>query len=227
MRLVFVHGMRQEHKSPADLRKTWQDALIAAWKAAELATPAYTLEMPYYGDVLNDLTEAVRDSTANVVTRGEGSPNTFTPLEEALIREMASKEGISDAEIRAELGQEVVARGPANWEWVQAMARLLESKVPGLGRIGLSFVRQVDAYLTRQHIQEAVDDIVRPCLQGGPSVVVAHSLGTFVAYRLLRQEGDAASAPLFVTVGSPLGISTVKQYLRPHHSKCRAASLTG
>jgi hypothetical protein len=50
MRLVFVHCMRQEHKSPADLRKTWQDALIAAWKAAELATPAYTLEMPYYGD---------------------------------------------------------------------------------------------------------------------------------------------------------------------------------
>jgi hypothetical protein len=109
MRLVFVHGMRQEHKSPADLRKTWQDALIAAWKAAELATPAYTLEMPYYGDVLNDLTEAVRDSTANVVTRGEGSPNTFTPLEEALIREMASKEGISDAEIRAELGQSSTA----------------------------------------------------------------------------------------------------------------------
>jgi hypothetical protein len=76
-------------------------------------------------------------------------------------------------------------------------------------------VRQVDAYLTRQHIQEAVDDIVRPCLLGGPSVVVAHSLGTVVAYRLLRKAGDAASAPLFVTIGSPLGIGTVKQYLRP------------
>jgi hypothetical protein len=85
--------MRQEHKSPADLRKTWQDALIAAWNAAGLATPAYTLEMPYYGDVLNDLTEAVRDSPANVVTRGEGSQSTFTPLEEALIREMAVKDG--------------------------------------------------------------------------------------------------------------------------------------
>ena len=82
---------------------------------------------------------------------------------------MAAKEGISDAEIRAELGQEVVARGPANWEWVQAMARVLESKIPVLGRVGLSFVRQVDAYLTRQHIQEAVDDIVRPCLLGDPS----------------------------------------------------------
>lgn len=215
MHLVLVHGMRQEGKDPLELLKTWEDALTAAWGANGLSKPDYTLEMPFYGDLLNDLVENVRGGAGNVVTRGEGDAGTYTPLEEALIREMAVSEGITDAEVSDELGQEVVARGPANWEWVQAMARLLERKVPGLGALGLRFVRQVDAYLTRPHIQAAVDDVVRPAFLGGPRVVVAHSLGTVVSFRLLRATAGEVSVPLFVTLGSPLGINTVKRYLRP------------
>jgi hypothetical protein len=215
MRLVFVHGMRQEHKNAAELREVWEIALTTAWTAAGLARPQYTLEMPYYGDVLNTLTQEVRGSSVGVLARGQGGPGTFTPFEEALIRQMGAKEGITDAEVRAELGQEVVARGPANWEWVQALGRLLERNVPGVGNVGLAFVHQVDAYLTRPHIQAAVDAIVRPQLVGGPVVVVAHSLGTIVSYRLLRQAGNATKAPLFVTLGSPLGIDVVKQHLKP------------
>ena len=126
MRLVFVHGMRQERKDPVALRQEWEDALNAAWAKAGLARPNYTLEMPFYGDVLNDLTEAVRGPTDAVVKRGEGGPGLFTPDEEALILEIKRHENISDAEVNAELGQEVVARGPANWEWVQAIGRVLE-----------------------------------------------------------------------------------------------------
>ncbi len=222
IRMVFVHGMRQEGKNPAELRKVWQDALTAAWTRDGLPAPQYTLEMPFYGDVLNELTEAVRGGPSAVVTRGEGGPLTFTPLEEELIRAMAAKkeimptgQRITDAEVRAELGQEVVTRGPANWEWVQAIGRLLERQVPGLGNFGLKFVRQVDAYLTRPHIQKAVDDIVGPSLTQGRTIVVAHSLGTIVAYRLLRYATQSVDVPLFMTLGSPLGIETVKNNLQP------------
>ena len=215
MRLVFVHGMRQEGKILADLQKVWEDALISAWSATGLAKPTYTLEMPFYGDVLDQMVREVRGSSVGIVARGEGGPQTFTPLEENLIRRMGAKEGVTDADVRAELGQEVVTRGPANWEWVQGIARVLVRRVPGLGDIGLSFVRQVDAYLTRPQIGEAVDELVRPCLLRGPTVVVAHSLGTIVSYRLLREADKEADVPLFVTVGAPLGIDEVKQYLRP------------
>jgi hypothetical protein len=116
MRLVFVHGMRQERKVAADLQKVWEDALISAWMANGLPKPSYTLEMPFYGDVLNDLVEEIRGSSAGIIKRGEGGSETFTALEEELIREMGTQEGVTDADIRAELGQEVVTRGPANWE---------------------------------------------------------------------------------------------------------------
>ncbi|MEA2879476.1 MAG: hypothetical protein QOF14_4672 [Hyphomicrobiales bacterium] len=215
MRLVFVHGMRQEGRVLAELRKEWESAMTTAWAAGGLATCPYTLEMPFYGNVLNDLTMQVRGGSGGVIARGDGAPGTFTPLEEELLREMASNAGVSNEEVRAELGQEVVARGPANWEWVQALGRVLERKVPTLGQRGLGFVHQVDAYLTRPHIRAAVDDIVRPFLLNGPTVVVAHSLGSVVAFRLLREVASRAVVPLFITLGSPLAINVVKKYLRP------------
>jgi pimeloyl-ACP methyl ester carboxylesterase len=60
-----------------------------------------------------------------------------------------------------------------------------------------------------------VDETVGPSLLRGSTVVVAHSLGTIVAYRLLRDANEKAKVPLFVTLGSPLGINAVKQHLRP------------
>jgi hypothetical protein len=105
--------------------------------------------------------------------------------------------------------------GLARWQWVQGIARILERDIPEFGNIALRFVRQVDAYLTCQEIREAVDNIVRPSILKGPTVIVAHSLGSVITYRLLREAQSAAEVPLFVTLGSPLGFHAVKQYLNP------------
>ncbi len=233
MRLVFVHGMRQEGKLAADLEKNWEDALISAWRSHGLSKPTYTLEMPFYGDLLNQLVEEVRGSSVGIVSRGDGGPGTFTTFELDLIREMGAKEGVTDADIKAELGQEVVARGFANWEWVQAIARILERNIPNLSHIGLSFVRQVDGYLTRPHIRAAVDNMVRPSLLRGPTVVVAHSLGTIVAYRLLREADKPATPPAerrsasgpFQT--SPSRLWRTTRYRAPHPLRAAADCLRG
>lgn len=214
MRLTFVHGMGQQNKEPEKLAETWQRALHKAWKSAGLSTGKYTLSMPYYGDVLHQLSEEVRSGTP-VVARGELYPNPFTQLEELIIREIGAKAGISDETVRSEIGQEVLARGLLNWQWTQGIARALERRAPTIGKLSLTFVRQVDAYLTRRHITDAVDELVRPCLLGEPTVVVAHSLGTIVTYRLLQAASGTAEIPLFVTLGSPLGIDVVKTYLVP------------
>lgn len=214
MRLIFVHGMRQEGKDPVALRGLWEKALGDAWARLGLAAPGYELEMPFYGDELDSLVRAVK-AGGNVVARGPAAAATLSPTEDALIRDYADKLGIGDAEVRAELGQEVVARGPANWEWVQALGRVLERRVPGLGGVALNMVTQVDGYLDRPHITAAVDALVAPCFTKGRCVVVAHSLGTIVSYRLLRKAGAAADVPLYLTLGSPLGIRTVTGKLKP------------
>lgn len=69
--------------------------------------------------------------------------------------------------------------------------------------------------------QRKIDDGVRDALLPGHSeaVIVSHSLGTVVAYNTLLGRTGAfpnVRVPLFVTLGSPLGMNTVKSRLRPH-----------
>lgn len=202
MRLVFVHGIHQEDKTSVALQEVWEDALLSAWAAAGLEKPDYTLEMPYYASLL-----------AALICRARGEAGFFTHLEATLLKDIGLNKGISEHHVRAEFDREVARSGLARWQWVQGIARILERDIPEFGNIALRFVRQVDAYLTCQEIREAVDNIVRPSILKGPTVIVAHSLGSVITYRLLREAQSAAEVPLFVTLGSPLGFHAVKQYL--------------
>ena len=50
---------------------------------------------------------------------------------------------------------------------------------------------------------------------GGPFVVVAHSQGTMVAYDVLRRlSRKQIEVPLFLTIGSPLGLTEVQDVIR-------------
>ncbi|KQW47212.1 MULTISPECIES: hypothetical protein [unclassified Ensifer] len=210
MRLVFVHGMRQEGKEPSSLLSEWSDALFKAWKKLDLHALNVRPEMPFYGDELDRLTQEGGSALTIRLRGGEG----LDPDEADLLKEIAAANGISESDVRREAGVQVLERGPLNWDATQALVRLLETKVPAFGRFGLKFVVQVNAYLRRPNVTEAVDGIVAPFLAGDPAVVVGHSLGSVVSYRLLTRLGTP-NVPLFMTLGSPLGFGTVKEYLKP------------
>ncbi len=79
------------------------------------------------------------------------------------------------------------------------------------------FLRDVNDFLFVPERREPMLDSVLDRLRagGGPFVVVAHSQGTMIAYEVLRQlSRDEITVPLFVTIGSPLGLTEVKDVLR-------------
>jgi hypothetical protein len=213
MQLVFVHGMRQEGQDSEALHMLWRSSLETAWAQSGQRHALPESTMPFYGDELDRLTRALH-AGSSVSRRGVGG-DTTSPTERALLQELRIGNGVTDEAVARQLGAEVVARGPANWEWVQATARAIEERVPAFRKIGLRFVEQVDAYLNRPHIGAAVDGIVEPHLASGPVLVVAHSLGTIVAYRILRRRSETSAVPLLLTLGSPLGINAVKDRLHP------------
>ena len=59
-----------------------------------------------------------------------------------------------------------------------------------------------------------IDGIVTERLDARPTIVVAHSLGTVVMYNILRNT-SVLNVPLFVTLGSPLGIRAIRRRFRP------------
>lgn len=213
MKLVFVHGMRQEGKDHVSLRQSWEGALKGAWIRLGLKSLDPEIEMPFYGDRLDALTREIKGEPSDVVARSDWEKKT-SQVERDIIREMVVAYEL-EAAVNEELAVEVIARSPANWEWVQAAGRVLEHRVPMFRGLGLGFVQQVDAYLTRPHVHREIDDIVEPALSGKPAVIVSHSLGTVVTYSILRRQDRVDPHPILVTLGSPLGINAVKDCLKP------------
>ena len=78
-----------------------------------------------------------------------------------------------------------------------------------------SFTRDVYVYLTYNAVSGKIDKIVSNILDDQPCVVVAHSLGPIVTYRVLRALAKKVNVRGFVTVGSPLGLATVRSHLAP------------
>jgi pimeloyl-ACP methyl ester carboxylesterase len=93
------------------------------------------------------------------------------------------------------------------------MIRALDH-IPGLNsRLIDAFTRDVYVYLTYPGVRAQIDKVVADALGNEPCVVVAHSLGTVVAYNVLRARAATPQCPKLVTVGSPLGIRAIKQQL--------------
>jgi hypothetical protein len=217
MRLVFVHGRGQAKKNPNTLCEAWKAALMKGSRENGLPK-GLDIRFPFYGKLLQDHVDRAA-SGVRAVARGGGAIEP-DPIAGEMLLEIAERAGVTEDDIAAELTDHAVARGPENWPWVRAAARAVAKRLPALAADTLeAFVRDVHTYLSVLLVTEEVNECVRRELDGGPAVVVGHSLGSVVAYQVLHELGDRIEVPLFVTVGSPLGIPVVKSYFHDRPGK--------
>ena len=228
MKLVFIHGRAQQGRDSVALKAAWVGSLRHRLTALGLDLPLddADIRFPYYGDALYDLSSGASQTT-EVIVRGEGGdgePDAFTQEVMAEIvaqaLERAKARGVVDeAEMRAALGEDVIERGVLNWRLVQKGLEWIDEHVPGASAASVALVtRDVNDYLRNPGIQHFIESGVREAIPPDEeAVVVAHSLGTVVAYNLLRREGEARGwkVPLFVTLGSPLAVTAIRRALRP------------
>lgn len=224
MRLVLVHGINQQGKDPEALRRIWiQDLERGLGRPGAFA--GVEVAMPFYGDVLFERFNA---KPGGAIAQGE-SVAEDRALAEFLsegLGEQAEAANVGAADIRDE--QERLAaeeEAPAAVEQgfpmsrrINAIVSLLEKVSPLRGDLALRLLDQAHAYLKKPSVAPAVDALVRPALEGGPVVLVTHSLGTVVSFKLLRalaQGGSPVQVPLYVTAGTPLTLSTVQRALGP------------
>jgi hypothetical protein len=244
--LVLVHGRAQQHKDAAALKGEWLLALRNGLAKSRLELPIAeaAVRFPYYGQTLFDLAAgATPDHAAEVIVRGaadSGAPGASgaaasgagaggdsdeLAFSQAVLAEVCARTGVGDERIAGLAAGDVVERGPLNWTWVHATLRALDRFVPHASAASIAlFTHDVYQYLRNPGLRDRIEMGVREAMRPGVStVVVSHSLGTIVAYNLLRRDGEAAgwSVPLFVTLGSPLGIRMIKSSLAPNrHPAC-------
>lgn len=80
------------------------------------------------------------------------------------------------------------------------------------------FVYQMHSYLLDQNgVQQDVRDrFLQHLNERQPRVVVAHSMGSVIAYDCFKRVPDCPTVPEFLTFGSPLGFPTIQRHMKPH-----------
>ena len=219
--LVLIHGRSQQGKDAAALKAEWLDALGEglAKNGLSLPIPEPDVRFPFYGNTLDQMVSGrSADEAADVIIKGVEDDDAQKRFISAVLEEVRKHAGITEQELAEEAGQDVVAKGPSNWEWLQAVVRAIDKHVPyGSGAAIALATNDVYQYLRntaiRQDIDRGVGAAIKPKLQ---TVVVSHSLGTVVAYNLLRQQGTGQhwQVPLFITLGSPLAVTEIRNAVR-------------
>lgn len=221
--VVLVHGIAQQHKGPATLLNTWLPALrdgvtLASSESSDSPVPNSGADvtavpedtaMAFYGDVF-------RPPGTRLV-----GPPPYTPadLTHDLDRDLLLTWWAAAAEVDPTVpAPDDRTRGRTPHVIQRALYALSRCRFfAGLGdRALIGALLQVRRYLTEDAVREAAQRRVLAQLTPATRLVVAHSLGSVVAYEALhRHPGNSRLA--LITVGSPLGIpNLIFHRLQPH-----------
>ncbi|WP_401743725.1 hypothetical protein [Stenotrophomonas geniculata] len=219
MRLTLIHGIAQQSYTESELLAIWTDHMLDHGidpGKLRSASP----QMAYYGDRLYEWTQA---SPGLATSMGPEMQNSELSFLSKALDEIASANSFDEDEIEIMLSQAAIADGAnaigqSTWMGRRAVAisSILERISPFRGRIAIKAIRQAYFYLSNKIVRTEIDNLVRPHLEVDDSVIVAHSLGTVVAFNLLRELAATKpniQIPLLVTVGSPLAITEVQRWI--------------
>jgi hypothetical protein len=212
MDIVLIHGRGQAGRNAIASRDEWLGGLRKGFeRARKQPTALGNVHYPFYGDLLQGLVDRLPGNTRTLSRGGSGDDGAADPFEKAFVKQLAARAGVDPNEALAELPTR--DRGLDTWPGVHAVLRRIERKVPWMAEVAIGEqVEDVKAYISNAFIQSKVNELILPLMQGGPRVIISHSLGTVVAYTILANNPGLV-VPLFVTAGSPLGIRTIQQKL--------------
>ena len=203
-----MHGVGKQRLGSNTLLKDWEPALADGLdRAGGPQLVSGDLHMAFYGDLFRPAghTLAVGDPmfTADDVDEPEA---------ELLMEWWAACARVDPAVPPP--GADTLARSPRA---VQTALRVLQHSrfFGGLSLRALVFdLKQVRRYLTDEDLRVAARTKVEEAIGPDTRVVVAHSLGSVVAFEALcERPGHGVRA--LVTLGSPLGMRMVVDRLRP------------
>lgn len=231
--VTFVHGIANKVAAEA-LERVWLDALREGG-GLDLRAEGVSSALCYWADLVYPEplpvggASAEAGEEADVLAAGEvglGWLDALSPHQRAAVEELA-------AEVDALSALQDVEDDLPGTEPAGGFERL---PLPGplKRRLMRAFLRDVHLYLfdvehaprpgERHRVRTEVRTrLLRVLEQGaarpGPHLVLGHSLGSVVAYDVLRNVEGCPRVDTLLTVGSPLGLDEVQDRLQPGWSR--------
>jgi subtilisin family serine protease len=223
--IIYIHGIGNK-PSASVLKCQWDTALFSA-RLGDRSRMAYWVNRSRYPVPLDDTCEEgdkVNASAAalSVRTMETAAPRPPGELLDDQVR-LITRDPARQATL-SRIGRRMLEQAQIPATEVHAMD--VSAKViplPGFLRDRIAaqltsmFLADVHDFLydkdLRAHMEQTLID--RMAAGGGPFVVIAHSQGTMIAYDVLRRlDPTQFQVPLFVTIGSPLGLAEVQDELK-------------
>jgi hypothetical protein len=215
-KVLCIHGIGQEYEAEETLADSWVPALCGGVSNAGGKLERSEVAMCFYGGLFRPQ-ESVSKSAADLGKATDDKiehDRLVAPLGEAIDDEFEHDLLIALADAAGPVAPDSKSfKRPIN-----AMLQQLV-KTPFFGQCAQEVVvwslKQVRWYLDDYHLirQRAQKRLIN-AINDDTRVVVAHSLGTVVAYETLCAHTDLPVRTL-VTLGSPLGISVLRPRVQP------------
>jgi hypothetical protein len=231
--IVYVHGNGNKVRESL-LKGHWDEALFGQ-DMATASRMAYWAPLRYPRPLADPAFDEIEQLPASPL---EAAPLPAAEPPEAFITQAvleAQKETLSGGPESVGVGGGVVGAEPLE-AWLRDMTYAADALAEGENAAppptspfeALPFPRPLRTIAFRALVKRTFKDVyayffggfrepmrqvVREALQGidGPVLVLGHSLGSIIAYDVLREPGSSLlEIPLFVTVGSPLAVTEVQ-----------------
>lgn len=222
--LIYIHGIG--NKPPEDVVKCQWDRALFGFELGERSRLAYWVNRVFYpnpSDVTcqSGDTTRVGEESADVKIRGVKEPDTEAVLDEEIEaiagtpEEKRSLNRLKTELLKAEEGAVAPVTTAGVEQKVLPLPRFLRRWLTKV--IARALLRDVHEYFFVPERREAMKKSLLDRMEvgGGPFVVIAHSQGSMIAYDVLEElAADGFDVPLFVTIGSPLGLTEVQDLLK-------------
>lgn len=207
--IVFVHGVGHQFAGEDSIRSDWVPALRDGIRRAEENPPdPEQITIAFYGDLFR------RKETKAVTLPPYDTSDIASDWEEDLLRLWWEEAARVEKKVHGP-EDSTKARMP---NWLQRALNAL-SRSEFFGDLALRALigdlKQVCSYFHDDDVRERARERVEDSITNSTRVIIAHSLGTVVAYEALCRNPEWPVQG-FVTLGSPLGVrNVVFDRLRP------------
>lgn len=200
-RIVLVHGMGQQVKGGHSLLDHWYPALADGLALSGVVVDRADVVMAFYGDLFRPAGH-----------RGVGLPDLdASDVTDGLERELLlTWWGEASRQESSVTGPDDLTRLRTPYVVQRALNALSHSSFfAGLSEHLMIFsARQVRRYLTDPAVRQSVQSRVSAAVTDRTRVIVAHSLGSVIAYETLCAQPEWRNIT-FVTLGSPLALRRI------------------
>lgn len=211
--IINIHG-RSNKPDKGTLRKWWKSSIEEGLEHSTTSNLGSTgFKMAYYADIYYDVIGPVPNEQNDEPYR-KAKKGDIKPYESRIIDRIRSIAG--------------------NWmdapmDWLEEHSYLFSA----LGRsVSKKLLKDLGEYYSDSTTRNKVNNILKALLsehQHDEIVLISHSMGTIIAYDVLRELGRSKDYPGFVlehfiTMGCPLGLTVVKGNLLDSHGKLRTPS---